>query len=140
MTRWRNRLGEKNLEKMLAETIVTAVKTETVAPQDLKRVIADTTVMEKNIAFPTDSKLLTRARERLVELADGCGLKLRQSYARVGKFAALNAERYAHANQFKRMRKEVKKLKNYLGRTVRDIERQIKVSLDLQGEFGSHFG
>lgn len=139
MTRWRNRLGTENLEKILAETIVTAVKTETVAPQDLKRVIADTTVMEKNITFPTDSKLLNRAREQLVELADDCGLKLRQSYARVGKFAALNAGKYAHAKQFKRMRKEVKKLKNYLGRTVRDIERQIKDSLDLQVEFADLF-
>ncbi len=135
MTRWRNRLGVERLQKILAETIVTAVKTETVAPQDLKRVIADTTVMEKNIAFPTDSKLLNRAREQLVGLADGCGLKLRQSYARVGKFGDLNAGKYAHAKQFKRMRKEVKKLKNYLGRTVRDIERQIKDSLELQVEF-----
>lgn len=135
MTRWRKRLGIENLEKILAETIVTAVKTETAAPRDLKRVIADTTVMEKNIAFPTDSKLLNRAREQLVDLASECGLKLRQSYARVGRFAALNAGRYAHAKQFKRMRKEVKKLKNYLGRTVRDIERQLEKSLDLQGTF-----
>jgi len=135
MTRWRKRLRIENLEKILAETIVTAVKTETVAPRDLKRVIADTTVMEKNIAFPTDSKLLNRAREQLVDLASDCGLKLRQSYTRVGKFAALNAGRYAHAKQFKRMRKEVKKLKNYLGRTVRDIERQLEKSLDLQGTF-----
>ncbi len=140
MTRWRHRLGLENLEKILAETIVTAVNTETVAPQDLKRVIADTTVMEKNIAFPTDSKLLNRAREQLVELADNSGLKLRQSYARLGKFAALNAGRYAHAKQFKRMRKEVKKLKNFLGRTVRDIERQIKDSLDLQGVFDDLLG
>ena len=135
MTRWRKRLGIENLEKILAETIMTALKTEAAAPKDLKRVIADTTVMEKNIAFPTDSKLLNRAREQLVDLASECGLKLRQSYARVGRFAALNTGRYAHAKQFKRMRKEVKKLKNYLGRTVRDIERQIKDSLDLQRTF-----
>ena len=135
MTRWRKRLGAENLEKILAQTIVTALQTEAVAPQDLKRVIADTTVMEKNIAFPTDSKLLNKAREQLVDLAGECGLKLRQSYTRVGKFASLNAGRYAHAKQFKRMRREVKKLKNYLGRTVRDIERQIQDSLDLQVEF-----
>jgi IS5 family transposase len=135
MTRWRNRLGPENLEKILAQTIVTALQTETVAPQDLKRVIADTTVMEKNIAFPTDSKLLNRAREQLVDLAAECGLKLRQSFARVGKFASLNAGKYAHAKQFKRMRKEVKKLKNFLGRTVRDIERQIQDSVELQVEF-----
>jgi len=135
MTRWRKRLGPENLEKILAQTIVTAVKIEAVKPQDLKRVIADTTVMEKNIAFPTDSKLLNRAREQLVDLASRCGLKLRQSYARVGRFASINAGRYAHAKQFKRMKKEVKKLKNYLGRTVRDIERQIQDSLELRLEF-----
>ena len=140
MTRWRDRLGVENLEKILAETIVIAVRTETVKPQDLKRVIADTTVMEKNIAFPTDSKLLNRAREQLVDLADECGVKVRQSYARVGKFAALNAGRYAHAKQFKRMRKEVKKLKNYLGRTVRNIERQIADSLDLTATFAELLG
>lgn len=135
MTRWRKRLGEEGLERILAETIVTAIQTQTVAPQDLKRVIADTTVMEKNISFPTDTKLLNRAREQLVDLTSQSGMKLRQTYARVGKHAAFNAGRYAHAKQFKRMRKEVKKLKNYLGRTVRDIERQIGGSLDLQEKF-----
>jgi transposase, IS5 family len=135
LTRWRIRLGEEGIEKILGQTIVTAFKTETVAPQDLKRVISDTTVMEKNISFPTDTKLLNRAREKLVNLASRCGLKLRQTYARVGRFAALNAGRYAHAKQFKRMKKEVKKLKNFLGRTVRDVERQVEGLADLQEIF-----
>jgi IS5 family transposase len=137
LTRWRNRLGEEGLEKILAETIVTAVHTKTVAPKDLKKVIADTTVMEKNIAFPTDTKLLNRAREQLVKLACEAGLKLRQTYSRKGKHAALNAGKYAHAKQFKRMRKEVKKLKNYLGRVVRDVERKIVGSCDLQAHFSN---
>jgi len=135
LTRWRGRLGEEGVEKILGQTIVTALKTETVAPQDLKRVISDTTVMEKNITFPTDTKLLNKAREKLVALAFQSGLKLRQTYARIGRFAALNAGRYAHAKQFKRMRKEVKKLKNFLGRTVRDVERQIQGVPDLQEIF-----
>lgn len=135
MTRWRNRLGEEGLEKILSETIVTAIRTDTVAKKDLKKVIADTTVMEKNISFPTDTKLLNRAREQLVALASEYGLNLRQTYARIGKYAAFNAGRYAHAKQFKRMRREVKKLRNYLGRTVRDIERQIAGSLGLQSNF-----
>lgn len=135
MTHWRKRLGKEGLERILSETIVTAVKTETVAPKDLKKVIADTTVMEKNISFPTDTKLLNKAREQLVALASTYVLKLRQSYTRIGKNAALNAGRYAHTKQFKRMRKEVKKLKNYLGRVVREVERQINGSLDLQATF-----
>ena len=135
LTRWRGRLGEEGVEKILGQTIVTALKTETVAPQDLKRVISDTTVMEKNISFPTDTKLLNKAREKLVALASRSGMKLRQTYARLGRFAALNAGRYAHAKQFKRMKKEVKKLKNFLGRTVRDVERQIQGVPDLQEIF-----
>ncbi len=137
LTRWRVRLGEEGVEKILGQTIVTALKTETVAPQDLKGVISDTTVMEKNITFPTDTKLLNKAREKLIALASKCGLKLRQTYARVGRFAALNAGRYAHAKQFKRMRKEVKKLKNFLGRTVRDVERQIQMVPDLHEIFAN---
>jgi IS5 family transposase len=128
-------LGEEGVEKILSQTIVTALKTQTVAPQDLKRVISDTTVMEKNISFPTDTKLLNKAREKLVDLASRSDLKLRQTYARVGRFAALNAGRYAHAKQFKRMKKEVKKLKNFLGRTVRDVERQVQGLPDLQETF-----
>ncbi len=135
LTRWRGRLGKEGLEKILSETIVTAVKTETVAPNDLKRVIADTTVMEKNITFPTDTKLLNKAREQLVVLASKHGLPLRQTYVRVGRESAFKAGRYAHAKQFKRMKKEVKNLKNYLGRTVRDIERKTKGFEALQAHF-----
>ena len=39
--------------------------------------------------FPTDSKLLNRAFARLVALVKKTGPDLRQSYARVGKFALI---------------------------------------------------
>ena len=64
--------------------------------------IVDTTVQEKAITFPTDAKLMHRARERLVKLAKKHGIVLRQSYARVGKVALIKHQRYAHAKQFKR--------------------------------------
>ena len=50
-------------------------------PRDLARVIVDTTVQPKNITFPTDAKLLNKAREKLVKLAK-LGVELRQSYKR----------------------------------------------------------
>jgi IS5 family transposase len=94
-------------------------------PQDTRRVIVDTTVQPKNVMFPTDAKLFNRARERLVRLARKAGIDLRQSYVRVGKLALIMHQRYAHAKQFKRANKSVRKLKTYLGRTIRDISRQI---------------
>src|ERR1700738_2037135 len=75
--------------------------------------------------FPTDAKLLNRARERLVRLAAHVGVELRQSYARVGKLALIKHQRYAHAKQFKRANRQLRRLKTQLGRVSRDIERKI---------------
>ena len=69
LTRFRNRIGLARLEKILSLTVAVAVKSEAVKVKDLKKVIVDTTVMPKNIEFPTDSQLLGKARERLVKLA-----------------------------------------------------------------------
>jgi hypothetical protein len=66
-------------------------------------------VQPKNITFPTDAKLVNRAREKLVKLADRLGVKLRQSYKRVGKLALIMHQRYAHARQFKRANRMLRK-------------------------------
>ena len=84
--------------------------------------------------FPTDARLLNRAREILVRLAKRQGLALRQSYARVGKFALIKHQRYAHAKQFKRAKKALKTLRTYLGRVIRDVGRKIEGRTDLLGE------
>jgi transposase, IS5 family len=126
MTRWRQRMGEERIAALLLESLSVAVKTGAMTPQDTRRVIVDTTVQPKNVMFPTDAKLLHRAREKLVALAGKVGLDLRQSYTRVGKLALIKHQRYAHAHQFKRAGKALRKLKTYLGRTIRDIARQIE--------------
>jgi IS5 family transposase len=92
---------------------------------DLREVVVDTTVQEKAVAFPTDAKLLARSRIRLVRLARRLGVRLRQSYTRVGKAALIKHQRYAHAKQFKRANRQLRRLKTYLGRVVRDIERKM---------------
>ena len=61
LTNFRNRIGADTMNKILALTIKVAVKSEAVAVKDLEKVIVDTTVMPKNITFPTDSKLYDKA-------------------------------------------------------------------------------
>ena len=134
LTRWRQRMGEEKLQALLQESLAVATKTEAIKPSDLNRVIVDTTVQPKNVMFPTDARLLNRAREILVRLAEGAGIKLRQSYRRVGKFALIKHQRYAHAKQFKRANKALKKLKTYLGRVIRDIARKLEGNVDLLHE------
>jgi IS5 family transposase len=126
MTHWRQRMGEERLKLLLQESLSVAAKTGAIKPSELSRVIVDTTVQPKNVTFPTDAKLLNRAREKLVRLARQHGVGLRQSYARVGKIALIEHQRYAHAKQFRRARRRLKKLRTYLGRVMRDIGRKIK--------------
>jgi transposase, IS5 family len=135
MTRWRQRMGEERIASLLQESLAVAVKTGAMKPEDTKRVILDTTVQPKNVMFPTDAKLLNRARESLVRLARKVGIDLRQSYRRVGKLALIRHQRYAHAHQFKRAGKAFRKLKTFLGRTIRDIARQIANEDDLRDIF-----
>jgi transposase, IS5 family len=133
LTRWRQRMGEEKLQALLQESLSVATETKAIKPSDLNRVIVDTTVQPKNVMFPTDARLLNRAREILVRLAKRYGVKLRQSYARVGKFALIKHQRYAHAKQFKRANRALKKLKTYLGRIIRDIGRKLGGNADLLG-------
>src|SRR6266403_2327754 len=134
LTRWRQRMGEEKLQALLQESLSVATKTEAIKPADLNRIIVDTTVQPKNVMFPTDARLLNRAREILVRRAKRHGLALRQSYARVGKFALIKHQRYAHAKQFKRANRALRMLKTYLGRVIRDIARKIEGRTDLLGE------
>lgn len=127
LSRWRDRIGEEGAEWLLTKTIEAGRAAGTVDDASLKRVAVDTTVMEKDISPPTDAKLYEKARQKLVALAREGGLSLRQSYARKSPRLAQQVGRYAHARQFKRMRKALRTLKGYTGLVLRDIRRQIDV-------------
>ena len=135
MTNWRNRMGEQRLQALLQESLAVATRSGAIKPSEFSRVIVDTTVQPKNITFPTDAKLMHRAREKLVRLAQRLGVKLRQSYTRVGKLELIQHQRYAHARQFNRANKALRKLKTYLGRVIRDIARKIEGDHRLEGGF-----
>ena len=125
LTRWRLRMGEERLMALLQESLAAATRLGAAKPSDFRAVIVDTTVQEKAITFPTDAKLMHRARERLVKLAKRHGIALRQSYARVGKIALIKHQRYAHAKQFKRANRQLKRLRTMLGAVIRDITRKL---------------
>jgi transposase, IS5 family len=135
LTRWRQRMGEDKLMALLQESLSVATRTGAARPADFRQVIIDTTVQEKAVTFPTDAKLMHRARERLVRLAKEKGVRLRQSYARVGKIALIQHQRYAHAKQFKRASKALRRLRTMLGRVIRDITRKIASRPDLAEVF-----
>jgi transposase, IS5 family len=134
LSHWRKRLGDK-LELLLAESLRVAHESGALRTGDLKRVTVDTTVQPKNISFPTDAKLLHAAIKGLNRLACKHGVRLRQSYVRVAKRAAMMAGRYAHAKQFNRHRRELRILRTRLGRLIRDIRRKIAGRQDIEAAF-----
>ena len=125
MVKWRKRVGVEKFLELLQETIALAVREKQLSPRELKQVNVDTTVQEKNITHPTDSKLYYKAIVKLGKAAKQRGIRLRQTYVRVAKHAAVKASRYAHAKQFRRMRRELRLLRARLGRLLRDLGRKV---------------
>ncbi len=125
LTRWRQRVGEEGVEWLLTETIAAAQRGKIVKKQSFDKIIVDTTVMEKAVAYPTDSRLLERGRQHLVKLATTLGIRLRQNYNRQAPRLAVQVGRYAHAKQFRRMKATLKSLRTLVGRVWRDIDRKL---------------
>lgn len=135
MTHFRQRVGEEFCVTLIQESLNTAFKLGALETKHIERVIVDTTVQPKAITFPTDTKLRYKAITKLTQLAKEHGIKLRQSYTRVGKKAVVASGRYRHAKQMKRAQRVEKKLNTFLGRIIRDIQRNLLKQEDLKSYF-----
>jgi transposase, IS5 family len=122
--RFRSAIGEAGVEELLKATIDCAVESKAVKPSEFTRVIVDTTVQEKAIAYPTDSRLLEIARYQVVKAAKAAGVLLKQTFAREGKVLRRKAGGYAHAKQFKRLRRVLKRQRTILGIVLREVQRK----------------
>jgi IS5 family transposase len=128
------------LEKLLAATIQAGLESGAVRPSSLERISVDTTVQPKAITHPTDAKLYLKALQALVRQAKRHSLPLRQAHTRLAKRAAVQVGRYAHARQMRRMRRELKRLKTYLGRVYRDVARKVAGDDSLLAHFAGLLG
>jgi IS5 family transposase len=129
LVKFRQLLGEEGVEALLAQTIGIALELKLIERQELARVIVDSTVQHKAIAYPTDSRLLEVARVKLVTAAKEAGLALKQTFAKEGKALGRKAGRYAHARQFKRMHRTIKRQRTIVGCLQREIERKANTVL-----------
>jgi IS5 family transposase len=123
--RFRTAIGEAGVEELLKATLDTAIETKAVRPTEFERIIVDTTVQEKAIAHPVDSRLLEIARAKVVQAAKRAGISLKQTFVKEGKELRRKAGGYAHAKQFKRLRRAVKRQRTILGIVLREVKRKL---------------
>lgn len=113
------------MEALLQQTINVAVTLKLIAKKHLTTVIVDATIAHKAVAYPTDSKMLETERLKLVECAKDQGIELKQTFAKEGSVLTRKAGRYAHAKQYKRMRRTLKRQRTIVARLQREIERKL---------------
>ena len=120
LVEFRKRIGVAGVELILKESIRVNGK-----DGDEDTLSADTTVQEKNITYPTDTKLHKKIIAKCVGIAKSEGIELRQSY----KFTLKKLNtllRFQHTkNGSKQARKARKKIKTIAGRLVREIVRNL---------------
>jgi IS5 family transposase len=128
--KFRKLIGEQGVEELLSQTITVALNLKVFSKKALETVVVDSTVQPKAIAHPTDSRLLEVARQKLVEAAKDAGIKLKQTFAKEGKQLTRKARGYAHARQFRRMRKPINRQRTIVAKLARQIESQIGALAD----------
>jgi len=120
LTHFRNRVGAAGAEKIFKNSINIHGRNARE-----KEVVIDSTVMEKNITFPTDVKLYRKIIARCRKIAEDESISLRQSYLRVEKKLLLAQRFRNHPRNWKKARSAEKKLKTIAGRLLREIERKM---------------
>ena len=83
LVHFRNRIGEKGMELILAESI--RVNTDHDNEDHFDTAFIDSTVQEKNITYPTDAKLHKKIIKNVLKIVHDKCLPLRQSYTRTLK-------------------------------------------------------
>jgi transposase, IS5 family len=122
--RFRGLLGEEGVEHLLKTTIEAGVGLGAISKEQLARVIVDSTVQEKAVAHPTDSRLLEKARAAVVRDAQRAGVRFTRTHELEAKRLQRKASGYAHAKQMRRLDATHKRQRTLLGRLLRHVDRQ----------------
>jgi len=122
LVHFRKRIGEAGVEKIFQASVALHGKA------GLEReVVIDTTVQEKNITFPTDTKLRVKVMNRCWRLAAEEGIQLRRSYRRELK-KNLRIIRFNNKRDVKKKAVGIRRIKTMANALLRDVMRKLSDS------------
>jgi len=90
-----------------------------------EEIVVDTTVQEKNITHPTDTKILIKVIERCWELRTQHNIKLRRTFQKAVKKHRLNLRWSRHSRKAKIARKAKRRLRTIAGVLLRELHRKL---------------
>ena len=120
LVHFRQRIGQGGVEKIFRHSIDKHGKDG----QD-PNVSIDTTAQEKNITYPTDSKLHKKIIDKCVKKAKGSNITLRRSYKRTSKQLVRDTYNGTHPKRRKKANAAKRKLKTIAGRLIRELARKL---------------
>ena len=120
LVHFRNRIGEAGIELIFKESI--RINGKDGQEHDG---VTDTTVQEKNITYPTDSKLFRKIINKCVAIAEKEGIEMRQTYSRTLKKLLMDGRFRNHPKNKGKARKADKKVKTIAGRLIRELDRKL---------------
>lgn len=124
LVKFRQRIGVAGVKKIFSLSVELHGK----AAQE-PIVLVDTTVQEKAITYPTDSKLLIKIINRLNKLAKAHGIKQRRTFVKEVTSLRLACRHFRHVKRRTKAKKALKRLRTIAGVLMRELTRKLPKSV-----------
>lgn len=124
LVHFRNRIGDGGMKKILEVSVKLHGK-----KSKEKEVVIDTTVQEKNITYPTDTKLYHKVIKRCWKIADQSQMQLRRRYRKQVRGCLLAQRGRQNHKTYKKAVKATRRLRTIGGILIRELERKLPVQI-----------
>lgn len=124
LVKFRQRLGPSGIEKLFSLSVALHGKAA-----EEETVLVDTTVQEKAITYPTDSKLAIKIINRLNKLAKEAGIQQRRTFVKEVKSLRLACRHFRHVKRRGKAKRALKRLRTIAGALLRELQRTLPASI-----------
>jgi IS5 family transposase len=127
LVKFRQRTGEQGVKEIFAVSVALhgdAAEESTV--------LVDTTVQEKAITYPTDTKLAIKIINRLNKLAKQHGIKQRRTLVKEVKELRLASRHFRHVRRCAKAKKALKRLRTIAGILLGELQRKLSENASKQ--------